>query len=61
MKTSISITPQQEDIYGDLYQPALIIATCFAVTALMLSLFLILQHLKSYSNPSVTTFFVTTP
>ncbi|XP_004141180.1 protein LAZ1 homolog 2 isoform X2 [Cucumis sativus] len=52
MKTSISITPQQEDIYGDLYQPALIIATCFAVTALMLSLFLILQHLKSYSNPS---------
>ncbi|XP_008459962.1 protein LAZ1 homolog 2 isoform X1 [Cucumis melo] len=52
MKTSISITLQQEDIYGDLYQPALTIATCFAVIALVLSLFLILQHLKSYSNPS---------
>ncbi|XP_038890330.1 protein LAZ1 homolog 2 [Benincasa hispida] len=51
MKTSISITPQQ-DIYEDLYQPALIIAACFAVVALVLSLFLILQHLKSYSNPS---------
>ncbi|XP_008459987.1 protein LAZ1 homolog 2 isoform X4 [Cucumis melo] len=34
MKTSISITLQQEDIYGDLYQPALTIATCFAVIAL---------------------------
>ncbi|XP_050940888.1 protein LAZ1 homolog 2 isoform X7 [Cucumis melo] len=53
MKTSISITLQQEDIYGDLYQPALTIATCFAVIALVLSLFLILQHLKSYSNPSI--------
>ncbi|XP_050940890.1 protein LAZ1 homolog 2 isoform X10 [Cucumis melo] len=38
MKTSISITLQQEDIYGDLYQPALTIATCFAVIALIISL-----------------------
>lgn len=51
MKKSISITPRQ-DIYGDLYEPALIIATCFAIVALVLSIFLILQHLKSYSNPS---------
>ncbi|XP_022937732.1 protein LAZ1 homolog 2 [Cucurbita moschata] len=51
MKTPISISPQQ-DIYGDLYQPALIIAACFVVVALVLSIFLILQHLKSYSKPS---------
>ncbi|XP_022156289.1 protein LAZ1 homolog 2 isoform X2 [Momordica charantia] len=48
--TSNLISPQQH-MYRDLYQPALVIAACFVVVALLLSTFLILQHLRSYSNP----------
>ncbi|KAJ7956003.1 protein LAZ1-like 2 isoform X1 [Quillaja saponaria] len=41
-----------EGAYGDLYQPAVIIGGCFALVALLLSMFLILQHLRSYTNPA---------
>ena len=45
-----------EDTYIDLYHPAVIIGGCFAVVAVVLSLFLILQHLRSYTNPAVSSF-----
>ncbi|KAL5572332.1 hypothetical protein UlMin_021929 [Ulmus minor] len=41
-----------KSLYGNLYQPALIIAGCFVAVALFLSIFLILQHLRSYTNPA---------
>ncbi|XWS72289.1 hypothetical protein CRYUN_Cryun02cG0027200 [Craigia yunnanensis] len=41
-----------EDTYRDLHHPAVIIGGCFAVVAVVLSLFLILQHLRSYTNPA---------
>lgn len=47
-----------EDPYRDLYQPALIIAACFAFTASVFSIVLIFQHLRSYNNPAVSFFFL---
>ncbi|EXC35621.1 hypothetical protein L484_000780 [Morus notabilis] len=41
-----------ESFYRDLQQPGLIIAGCFVVVAFSLSIFLILQHLRSYTNPA---------
>uniref|UniRef100_A0A6N2M981 Protein LAZ1 homolog 2 n=1 Tax=Salix viminalis TaxID=40686 RepID=A0A6N2M981_SALVM len=41
-----------EDAYRDLHQPAVVIGGCFAVAAVLLSIFLIFQHLKSYTNPA---------
>ncbi|KAK4266075.1 hypothetical protein QN277_027047 [Acacia crassicarpa] len=41
-----------EGIYEDFHQPAEIIAGCFVAIALILSVFLILQHLRSYTNPA---------
>lgn len=38
--------------YGNLHPPALIVGGCFAALALILSIFLILQHLRSYNNPA---------
>lgn len=38
--------------YKDLHQPAFVIGGCFALAAVVLSLFLILQHLRSYTNPA---------
>lgn len=43
--------------YKDLHQPAFVIGGCFALAAVVLSLFLILQHLRSYTNPAVSFFF----
>ncbi|XP_065617540.1 protein LAZ1 homolog 2 [Quercus suber] len=40
------------DTYQRLHQPALITAGCFVVVALILSIFLILQHLRYYTNPA---------
>lgn len=42
-----------EGIYNIVHQPALIVAGCSVLVALVLSLFLIFQHLRSYTNPSV--------
>ena len=42
-----------EDTYRDLHQPAVVIGGCFAVVAVLLSIYLIFQHLKSYTNPAV--------
>ncbi|GMN52964.1 hypothetical protein TIFTF001_022096 [Ficus carica] len=42
-----------ESFYRDVHQPGLIIAGCFAAVAVSLSFFLILQHLRSYTNPSI--------
>ncbi|KAK6236583.1 hypothetical protein SCA6_011920 [Theobroma cacao] len=39
------------DTYRDLHHPAVIIAGSFALVAVVLSLYLILQHLRSYTNP----------
>ncbi|ONH97546.1 hypothetical protein PRUPE_7G196000 [Prunus persica] len=41
-----------ESIYRDLYQPAVIIGACFAAVALVLSIFLIFQHLRLYTKPT---------
>ncbi|KAF7837544.1 protein LAZ1-like protein 2 isoform X1 [Senna tora] len=41
-----------EGIYTNFHQSAVIIAGCSVVIALVLSLFLILQHLRSYTNPA---------
>lgn len=41
-----------QNTYGDLHLPAIIIAGCFVLTALVLSTLLILQHLRSYTNPA---------
>ncbi|KAK7328765.1 hypothetical protein VNO77_22884 [Canavalia gladiata] len=41
-----------EGIYIDLRPPALIIAGCCVLVALAISIFLILQHLRSYTNPA---------
>ncbi|XP_038699449.1 protein LAZ1 homolog 2 isoform X3 [Tripterygium wilfordii] len=41
-----------EDTYRDLHQPALITAGCFVIVALALSILLILQHLRHYTNPA---------
>ncbi|OVA08326.1 Organic solute transporter Ost-alpha [Macleaya cordata] len=38
--------------YSDLHLPALIIGGIFVLVALCLSIFLILQHLRSYTNPA---------
>ncbi|XP_020536489.1 protein LAZ1 homolog 2 isoform X1 [Jatropha curcas] len=38
--------------YKDLQQPAIIIGGCFALVAVVLSVFLIFQHLRSYNNPA---------
>ncbi|CAA3001977.1 LAZ1 homolog 2 [Olea europaea subsp. europaea] len=41
-----------ENKYKDLYSPVPIVAGCFVLVALVLSLFLTYQHLRSYTNPS---------
>ncbi|GAB2267501.1 hypothetical protein Dimus_038670 [Dionaea muscipula] len=38
--------------YSDLHGPAVVVAGCFVSVALVLSLFLIFQHLRSYTNPA---------
>ncbi|XP_062010911.1 protein LAZ1 homolog 2 [Rosa rugosa] len=52
MASSSSHTSVHENIYADLYKPAVITAASFTVVALILSLFLILRHLRSYNKPS---------
>ncbi|KAL3830051.1 hypothetical protein ACJIZ3_018853 [Penstemon smallii] len=42
----------QTSSYRELHLPALIVAGCFVLVALLLSLFLTYQHLKSYTNPA---------
>ncbi|CAL4931493.1 unnamed protein product [Urochloa decumbens] len=39
-------------LYGNIHTPAVITGASFAVVALLLSIWLILQHLRSYSNPA---------
>ncbi|GLT98804.1 hypothetical protein SLE2022_162840 [Rubroshorea leprosula] len=38
--------------YKDLHSPAVLVGGCFTVIALTLSVYLILQHLRSYTNPA---------
>lgn len=52
------VSSSYESVYHDLYRPALVIAGCFVLVALVLSIFLILQHLKSYTNPAVINYFL---
>ena len=40
--------------YKSLHTPALLIGAASVLVALLISLWLILQHLRSYSNPSVS-------
>ncbi|XP_041009181.1 protein LAZ1 homolog 2 isoform X2 [Juglans microcarpa x Juglans regia] len=48
-----SFISAHEEIYREFYQPALIIAGCSVLVALVLSIYLILQHLRSYTNPAI--------
>ncbi|XP_051113807.1 protein LAZ1 homolog 2-like isoform X2 [Andrographis paniculata] len=41
-----------QSIYEDLHLPAVIVAACFVFVALVLSLLLTSQHLRSYTKPS---------
>ncbi|KAG2712749.1 hypothetical protein I3760_04G140300 [Carya illinoinensis] len=41
-----------EETYREFYQPALIIPGCSVLVALIRSIYLILQHLRSYTNPT---------
>ncbi|XP_031274044.1 protein LAZ1 homolog 2-like [Pistacia vera] len=52
MATSNVVLVHEENTYRNLHQPAVIIGGCFALAAVILSLFLILQHLRSYTNPA---------
>ncbi|TVU46611.1 hypothetical protein EJB05_06156 [Eragrostis curvula] len=38
-------------LYGNIHTPVVLIGAAFALVALLISLWLILQHLRSYSNP----------
>ncbi|XP_009597229.1 protein LAZ1 homolog 2-like [Nicotiana tabacum] len=40
------------NMYRDLHEPALVIAGCFVLVALILSLLSIFQHLRYYTNPA---------
>ncbi|KAK2982222.1 hypothetical protein RJ640_009154 [Escallonia rubra] len=40
-----------QNAYTDLREPAIIVSGCFVCVALVLSTFLIFQHLRSYTNP----------
>ncbi|KAL2327290.1 hypothetical protein Fmac_020717 [Flemingia macrophylla] len=44
--------PNSEGIYSILHPPALIFAGCSVLVALILSILLIFQHLRSYTNPA---------
>ncbi|XP_070037343.1 protein LAZ1 homolog 2 isoform X2 [Nicotiana tomentosiformis] len=41
------------NMYRDLHEPALVIAGCFVLVALILSLLSIFQHLRYYTNPAI--------
>ncbi|KAK8991508.1 hypothetical protein V6N11_062519 [Hibiscus sabdariffa] len=49
---SSNVALAYEDAYTDLHRPAVIIGGSFALVAVVLSLFLVLQHLRSYTNPA---------
>ena len=52
-RLGIGIKNQEMLSYNVLHGPGLVIAACFALLALLLSIVLIIQHLRSYSNPDV--------
>ncbi|KAK1550941.1 hypothetical protein Q3G72_027329 [Acer saccharum] len=49
---SSNIPVYEQKTYRDLHQPAFIIGGCFAFSAVILSIYLIIQHLRSYTNPA---------
>ncbi|KAK3213366.1 hypothetical protein Dsin_018072 [Dipteronia sinensis] len=49
---SSNIPVNEQKTYRDLHQPAFIIGGCFAFSAVILSIYLIIQHLRSYTNPA---------
>ncbi|KAK1550485.1 hypothetical protein Q3G72_019943 [Acer saccharum] len=49
---SSNIPVYERKTYRDLHQPAFIIGGCFAFSAVILSIYLIIQHLRSYTNPA---------
>ncbi|XP_044463167.1 protein LAZ1 homolog 2 [Mangifera indica] len=52
MATGNVVSVYEENVYRNLHQPAVVIGGCFSLAAVLLSLFLILQHLRSYTNPA---------
>jgi hypothetical protein len=42
------------ELYGNIHTPAVATGAAFAAVALLVSLWLILQHLRSYNNPEVS-------
>lgn len=47
-----------EGVYKSLHLPAVIIGGTFVLIALALSTILILQHLRAYTNPAVSSTYV---
>ncbi|XP_062215390.1 protein LAZ1 homolog 2 [Phragmites australis] len=45
-------TSSFQGLYGNIHTPAVLIGAAFALVALLISLWLIVQHLRSYSNPA---------
>lgn len=41
-----------QGLYRNLHTPAVLIGAAFVLVALLISIWLILQHLRSYSNPA---------
>jgi hypothetical protein len=42
------------ELYGNIHGPAVLTGAAFALVALLISLWLILQHLRSYNDPAVS-------
>lgn len=53
MATETGDATVPESVYSDVRYPAIIIGGCFALVALILSIFLILKHLRYYTKPAV--------
>lgn len=58
MATGNAVSVYEENVYRNLHQPAVVIGGCFSLAAVLLSLFLILQHLRSYTNPAVSVYII---
>lgn len=53
MATEAGDVTVPESVYRDVRDPAIITGGCFVLVALVLSIFLILQHLRYYTKPAV--------
>lgn len=54
----LKMRERERSTYRDLHFPAFLVGGSFAAVAICLSVFLILQHLRFYTNPSVCFLFL---